>query len=584
MLVTMSGKDISVFIRLVKCLLRRWTLLLVSTVAVIIYAYTVSLGPVLIRYDIDYGVAKGDVENTIRYSLLILGVVLLGGLSWYVTRDATARLSQSIAHDLRVRAFVAVHRLSMEFFDSVAAGQLISRITNDTNRLARVLSWQVRNVVNLSFTACISLYYMFAMSPKLSYVVLVALASMAAVNAKYVMTIRPIYDKVRHQLGVLASIVTSNLNGIKTVKSLTLEDLEIHRFHKENKEFADLNLKAAKVRAVYGNASQLILGISMASVLYYGGYAVSAGILSIGELMAFITYLSLLMWPMRAFGFMLSAAQRALAATSRVFEITDRGEAPRKPSGKAKPHTIRGEITFDSVTFSYIEGKPVLKDVSFKVRPGEKLLLAGPPGSGKSTVLKLILRFYEPEKGTVSIDGIDIREIDLDLLRSIIAYVPQEPFIFSGTIKENIIFGNPSARMEDVIKVAKIAKIHDFIESLPQGYDTLVGERGITLSGGQRQRIAIARALLKNPKIVLLDDPVSNLDVETEQYLVRDLKELLKGRTAIIVSQRPSLAKLADRVVVLENGKIVAEGTHEELLRRSVAYRKLWVVREEGKP
>lgn len=573
----MSSKGRSVFIRLIRYLLKRWPLLLVSTAAVVTYAYTVSLGPLLLRYAIDYGVSKGNLDVAVKYSLLILGVTALGGLAWFVTRDATARLSQGLAHDLRVKAFATVHKQSMEFFDSVATGQLISKITNDTNRLARVLSWQVRNVVNLSFTAGISLYYMFTMSPKLSYIVLIALALMAVVNAKYTTTIRPIYDKIRHQLGVLASLVTSNLNGIKTVKSLTLEDIEISRFSKENNEFARLNLKAAKVRAIYGNASQLILGVSMASVLYYGGYAVSTGALSVGELTAFITYLSLLMWPMRAFGFMLSATQRALAAASRVFEIIDMGKASEQQSGGVRLESVKGEVTFDSVTFSYVKGKPVLKNVSFRVRPGEKLFLAGPPGSGKSTVLKLLLRFYEPDEGSIQIDGVDVREIDLDLLRDMVAYVPQEPFIFSGTIKENILFGNPDASMDDVIRVAKIAKIHDFIESLPQGYDTLVGERGITLSGGQRQRIAIARALLRDPRIVLLDDPVSNLDAETEHRLVEDLKEILKGRTVIIVSQRPSLATLADKVIVLEGGRIVDEGTHEELLRRSPAYRKLWV-------
>ena len=577
----MSNRGRSVFVRLIKYLLRRWPLLLASTIAVITYAYTVSLEPMLLRYAIDYGVSRGDLNNAVRYSLMILGVAALGGLSWYVTRDVTARLSQGLAHDLRVKAFAAVHKQSMEFFDRATAGQLISRITNDTNRLARVLSWQVRNVINLSFTAGISLYYMFTMSPRLSYIVLAALALMATVNAKYTTTIRPIYDRVRQQLGVLASIVTSNLNGIKTVKSLTLEEMEIDRFRKENDKFADLNLKAAKVRALYGNASQLILGISMASVLYYGGYAVSAGVLSVGELTAFITYLSLLMWPMRAFGFMLSATQRALAAASRVFEIIDMGEAPEQRRG-VRPASLRGEIVFDSVTFSYVKGKPVLKNVSFRVKPGEKLFLAGLPGSGKSTILKLILRFYEPDEGSVRIDGVDVKEIDLDLLRSIVAYVPQEPFIFSGSIKENILFGNPNASIDDVVKVAKVAKIHGFIESLPQGYDTPVGERGITLSGGQRQRIAIARALLKDPRIVLLDDPVSNLDLETERYLVEDLKKILKGRTVIMVSQRPSLATLADRVIVLENGRIVDEGTHEELLRRSASYRKLWATEEGG--
>ena len=561
--------------RLLKSLIAKWPLLVASTITVITYAYTVSLGPVFLRYAIDEGVSKGDLSAALTYALIILGLTGLGGLMWFATRYLTALLSQNLAHDLRVKAFSAIHRQSMEFFDRMATGQLISRVTNDTNRLARALSWQVRNIVNLSFTAGISLYYMFTMNQRLSYVVLASMALMSLLNTKYALSIRPLYDMIRNQLGVLASIVTSNLNGIKTVKALTLEEGEITNFSRENDVFTDLNLKAAKVRAIYGNASQLVLGGAMAAVLYYGAYAISSGSLSVGELAAFITYLTLLMWPMRAFGFMLSSLQRALAAAQRVYEIIDSSPTDEVVGG-SPTQRISGELEFRNVTFQYLPGKPVLKGVSFKVGPGEKVFLAGPPGSGKSTVLKLILRFYEPQEGEILIDGRDLREYDPVALRESIAYVPQEPFIFSGTLKENILFGNLNAGMEDVVKVAKAAKIHDFITSLPEGYDTLVGERGITLSGGQRQRIAIARALLKNPRIVLLDDPVSNLDAETENELLKDLSKLLTGRTAIITGQRPSLARLADRIVVLDKGEVVEEGTHDELMKKRGRYYRLW--------
>jgi ATP-binding cassette subfamily B protein len=545
-----------VFYRLLKSLFKRWPLLAASTLTVIIYAYTVSLGPVFLRYAVDEGVSKGDLSSALTYALIILGLTAFGGVMWFATRYLTALLSQDLAHDLRVKAFSAIHRQSMEFFDRMATGQLISRVTNDTNRLARAVAWQVRNIVNLSFTAGISLYYMFTMNQGLSYIVLASMALMSFLNTKYALSIRPLYDKIRNQLGVLASIVTSNLNGIKTVKALTLEEREIAKFSEENEVFTQLNLRAAKVRAIYGNASQLVLGGAMATVLYYGAYAISAGSLSVGELTAFITYLTLLMWPMRAFGFMLSSLQRALAAAQRVYEIID-SSSNEEGVGSLPSPSIAGELEFKKVTFHYLPGKPVLKDVSFKVRPGEKIFLAGPPGSGKSTILKLILRFYEPQEGEILIDGKDIRDYDPVTLRESIAYVPQEPFIFSGTLKENIPFGNLNARMEDVIEVAKAAKIHDFISSLPEGYDTLVGERGVTLSGGQRQRVAIARALLKKPRIVLLDDPVSNLDAKTEEELLKDLADLLKGRTTIITGQRPSLARLADRIIVLDRGEIV---------------------------
>ncbi|MCD6323850.1 MAG: ABC transporter ATP-binding protein [Desulfurococcales archaeon] len=562
--------------RLIKYLLARWKLLVASTAAVTLYAYTVSVTPVLIRYAIDRGVSAGNVHEALYYVGLLALATAVGGVTWYLTRYSTALLSQDLAHDLRVAAFQSIHRQSMEFFDRVTAGQLISRITNDTNRLARSLSWQVRNLVNLSFTAAMSLYFMFTMSPHLSFVVLLSMALMAGLNSKYVLMIRPLYDRIRNQLGVLASIVTSNLNGIKTVKALALESHEIQRFTKENNTFAELNIKAARIRAVYGNFSQLVLGGSMAAVLYFGGLAILNGALSIGELTAFITYLSLLMWPMRAFGFMLSAFQRALAAAKRVFEVIDAVPEVRSEGG-VKLDSVEGKLEFRNVEFGYVEGKEVLKGISFKVEPGMKLFIAGPPGSGKSTILKLILRFYDFREGEILLDGIDVRKLDLEHLRKVIAYVPQEPFIFSGTIKENILFGNLEASMDDVVRAAKIAKIHNFIESLPDKYDTLVGERGITLSGGQRQRIAIARALVRNPRIILLDDPVSNLDFRTERELVGDLRDMLAGRTALIVSQRPSLTALADNVIVLDSGEVVCEGKHEDLMRTCDTYRKLWI-------
>ncbi|MDK2783156.1 MAG: ATP-binding cassette, subfamily bacterial, partial [Thermococcaceae archaeon] len=299
-----------------------------------------------------------------------------------------------------------------------------------------------------------------------------------------------------------------------------------------------------------------------------GGKAIMSQNLTVGELTAFLTYMLTMTWPLRALGFTIGDIQRSLAAASRLFEVIDSAPEHIDPPDAVELTKPRGEIEFRDVYLTYHTGKTVLKGLNLKIQPGEKVLVTGPPGSGKSTLMKLIARFYEPEKGEVLIDGVDVRKIKTSCLRKIVAYVPQEPFIFNRSIRENIALAKPDASLEEIIRAAKIAKIHDFISSLPDGYDTVVGEKGVTLSGGQRQRIALARALLLEPKIILLDDPVSNLDAKTEESLIEDLKDILQGKTALIVSQRLSMTRLVDRVIVMVDGRVVEDGKPEELAEK----------------
>ena len=309
------------------------------------------------------------------------------------------------------------------------------------------------------------------------------------------------------------------------------------------------------------------MGVAMSVMLYYGGRGIVRNTLTVGELVAFLTYMLTLTWPLRALGFAIGDVQRSLAAASRLFGVIDSAPESVDPPDAVELKNPRGEIELRDVWLTYHTGKTVLRGLNLRINPGEKVLITGPPGSGKSTVLKLITRLYKPEMGEVLIDGTDVNMIKTESLRKAVAYVPQEPFIFNRSIRENIALAKPDATVEEIVKAAEVARIHDFISSLPEGYETVVGEKGITLSGGQRQRIGLARALILNPRVVLLDDPVSNLDAETEKKLVEDLGEILMDKTAIVVSQRPSLVKLADRVIVMEDGRIVEEGTPEELLR-----------------
>ena len=566
-----------VFSRLMGFIIRgRLVLLLSSLTFILLMSYTNGIVPFLVKKAVDEGVVAGDVDSAIYYAILIVAATILGGALSFAGRYLLTKLAQDAVYELRVKAFESIQRQSLEYFDATLAGQLISRVTNDTERISRFISFRLRMLVYSVFLIIVSVYYMLRMSRDLTLLALASIAVVVLLAARFGSRVRPVYDDIRHQTGVLAGIAAASLAGIKTVKSLAVEPVVQERFEAENRRFYDYSLKASRLTALYGNAPFLVTGLSMSGMLYIGGTAIIAGTLTVGALVSFLTYMLTLSWPLVALGYAVGDIERAVAAAKRLFEVVDMEPRVRDEPGALELRSVRGEVVLENVVFSYRPRKPVLRGVSLRVRPGEKVVIVGPPGSGKSTLLKLIMRLYEVDGGRILIDGVDIRRVKLSSLRRHIGYVPQEPFIFNRSIMENIAFGNPGASRGEVVRAARIAKIHDFIESLPRGYDTLVGERGVTLSGGQRQRIAIARALVRNPRILLLDDPVSNLDAETERALVKDLRGILEGRTAIIVTQRPSLVRLADRVVVISDGVVVEEGSHEELLARRGLYYRLY--------
>jgi len=568
--------SLNVFTRLLKYAWSKWYLLILGIVFIIIVSYIDSLIPVLIRETIDEGIVNRNFDAILKYSLFIISIVLVEGGFSFISRMCFVKLSQETVYRIRMDSFKSIQRQSMDFFDRAIIGQLISRITNDAERLSEFLSWRLRMLIYSFMLIALSLFFMFSMNYFLAVISFITISICIVLNTRFAILIRPVQDAIRQQIGVLAGLTASDLAGVKTVKSLAIEENEYSRFVNENNKFLDLNIKAAKMRAIYGNASFLVIGLTMASIVYFGGQAIMNNILTIGELSAFLTYLITLSWPMRGLGFIISDIQRSVASAYRLFEIIDSEPRVRERENAIELNNVRGEIVFENVSFSYSSGKKILDKISFHVKPGEKIVIVGPPGSGKSTILKLIMRFYDPDEGRILIDGVDIRDLKLSYLRKIVSYIQQEPFIFNRSIRENIMLGNPDASFDNIVKAARIAKIHDFIEILPNKYDTVVGERGVMLSGGQRQRIAIARALVSNPKILLLDDPVSNLDAETERELVNDLRDIIRDKTAIIVTQRLSLIELADRIIVVNNGRIVEMGTHDELIKRRGLYYQLY--------
>jgi ATP-binding cassette subfamily B protein len=388
---------------------------------------------------------------------------------------------------------------------------------------------------------------------------------------------QPLFIKVQQRLSALNTILQENLAGIKVVQAFVREKSEQRKFGDAATALLKQQIAVARLFTFLFPLTFLVANIGQAAVLYFGGRQIIAGTLTLGEWQEFTLYLFYLFFPMAQFGFIITQLGQAAASATRIFEILDaKSDVTDKPGAATLP-PVQGRVTFENVTFRYFStGEPVLKDVSFEAQPDQTIALLGATGSGKTTIINLIPRFYDATEGCVLIDGHDVRDVTLDSLRSQIGIVLQETTLFSGTIRDNIAFGKTEASMDDIVEAAKAAAAHDFIMSFPQGYDTPVGERGTTLSGGQKQRIAIARALLLNPHILILDDSTSSVDVSTEAQIQRALDQLMKGRTSFVIAQRISTVMKADQILVMDKGQIVARGTHQELMEESAIYAEIY--------
>ena len=547
-------------------------------------AYLVMLGisainmvnPRLIQQAIDRGVA-GRQPAFLTYMVLgLLGLVLLKGVLTFFQGRWTEVASQSVAYELRNAIQKKLTILSFSYHDQSQSGELLSRTIQDVDRIRFLTGRATLRILDSIVMLTATTIILITMNPRLALLALLTMPLVSYWTYRFSSRFRPISLQIQKQLAVLTTRVEQNLRGARVVKAFAQEDAEIEKFARENTAWFNLTAQSARLQSLNLPFITLIANISTVMIIWYGGSLVIQGQITVGYLVAFMTYLSQLIQPVRMLGNVLTAIVIAAAASERVFEVLD-----AVPEVKEKPHAIdlppiKGNIQFDHVYFSYGTRISVLNDIHFSVQPNQIIALLGPTGCGKSTVTNLLCRFYDPTQGRILIDGIDIREVTLNSLRSQIGMVLQDTILFATTIRQNIAFGRPQASQEEIIQAAKAAQAHDFIMQTPQGYDSYVGEQGITLSGGQKQRVAIARAILTNPRILILDDATSSVDTETELLIQKALENVMIGRTTFVIAHRLSTLRRADLILVMDRGRIVSRGTHQELLFTSKFYQDIY--------
>jgi len=510
------------------------------------------------------------------FSLSLVLVAALIGVFNYLQRYTSSYISQKASLDIRSDLYNSLLEQSFSFYDRQRTGQLMARATSDIRHIERFFGFGLTMLISSGLLSVLVIYSLLSISWQLTIISMIFFPLILLTTRQFAVKIGPLWVKMREQFGDITSVLQENLTGVRVVRGFAMEAYEEEKFAAECDVYFGTQIEAAKARSFYMPLATLITSIGIVLIIWYGGNEVIRGALTLGSLVAFYFYVARLRGPFRMIGFMTAMAQRATAAAERVFEIIDAEVEVSDREDSVELEKVEGRVVFDKVWFSYDGENMVLKDINLNVKPGVTVAILGATGSGKSSIINLIPRFYDVDKGSITIDGRDVREVTIKSLRRHIGIVRQDPFIFSTTIRENIAFGVENARLEDVAAAAKRARIHDFVASLPDGYDSVVGERGVTLSGGQKQRIAIARALLKNPKILILDDSTSSVDTQTEYEIQRALEELFEDRTTFIITQRLSSVKGADYIVVLEGGEIAEEATHEELIEKKGIYYRLY--------
>ncbi|MBZ5649665.1 MAG: ABC transporter ATP-binding protein/permease [Acidobacteriia bacterium] len=551
----------------------------VGTICVFINNGVWILFPLVLRHAVDGLRAGVTREKLLIYSLELLGVAAIKGIFQYLTRWIVIGISREIEFDLRNDLFRHLESLSYSYYQRTRTGDIMARATNDLNAVRMLLGPAIMYSANTIVFTAGALAFMLSISPKLTFYAFLPLPVVSITVQYFGKQIHERFEKIQAMFSEISARAQENFSGARVIRAYVQEEPEIAAFETSNREYIHRSLKLVRLMGMLWPTLETMLGMAIVLVLWLGGREVLHGQMTAGGFVAFNTYMVQLTWPVIALGWVINIFQRGTASMGRINEIlVEQPEIEDSPAVKAaagRSTQIRGEIEFRGLNFSY-NGVPVLHDINLRIAEGSSLAIVGPTGSGKTTLVSLIPRIYDADPGSVLIDGKPVREFPLGSLRRQIGFVPQETFLFSETIRENIAFGKADATEEEVRSAAEAANIAQDIEEFPERYRTLVGERGITLSGGQKQRTAIARAIIRNPRILILDDALSSVDTHTEDKILNHLREVMQDRTTIFISHRVSTVRNADKIAVLHAGRIVELGTHDELLARNGYYSDLY--------